>query len=58
MSTNAPQRVPTELRVYVLNPNSPNREAALAFLEHAAVTRLPTHAALLSPDSARCGTVP
>ena len=58
VSTNAPQRVPTELRVYVLNPNSPNREAALAFLEHAAVTRLPTHAALLSPDSAVAALYP
>ena len=58
VSTNAPQRVPTELRVYVLNPNSPNREAALAFLEHAAATRLPTHAALLSPDSAVAALYP
>lgn len=52
VSADAPQRVPTELRVYVLNPNSPNREAALAFLEHAAATRSPTHAALFSPESA------
>ena len=44
--------MPAELRVYVLNPNSPNREAALAFLEHAAATRSPTHAALFSPESA------
>lgn len=58
VSTNAPQRVPTELRVYVLNPNSPNREAVLAFLEHAAATRLPTHAALLSPDSAVAALYP
>lgn len=52
VSAAAPQRVPAELRVYVLNPNSKNREAALAFLEHAAGTRSPTHAALLSPESA------
>ena len=52
VSADAPQRVPVELRVYVLNPNSPNREAALAFLEHAAATRSHTHAALLSPESA------
>ncbi len=52
VSAGAPQRVPVELRVYVLNPNSPNREAALAFLEHAAATRSHTHAALLSPESA------
>ena len=52
VSAAAPQRVPAELRVYVLNPNSPTREAALAFLEHAAGTRSPTHAALLSPESA------
>ena len=52
VSADAPQRVPAELRVYVLNPNSPNREAALAFLEHAAATRSPTHAALFSPESA------
>ena len=52
VSAAAPQRVPAELRVYVLNPNSKNREAALAFLEHAAATRSHTHAALLSPESA------
>lgn len=52
VSADAPQRVPAELRVFVLNPNGPNREAALAFLEHAAATRSHTDAALLSPESA------
>lgn len=52
VSADAPQRVPVELRVYVLNPNGQNREAALAFLQHAAATRSHTDAALLSPESA------
>lgn len=52
VSADAPQRVPVELRGYVLNPNGQNREAALAFLQHAAATRSHTDAALLSPESA------
>lgn len=45
-------QVPARLMVYVLNPNSQNKEAALAYLSYIAANYDETTAALLIPDQA------
>lgn len=50
---NASPTVTAQMYVYVLNPNAANPEAALRFLEYAAMSRSPADQALLAPENAQ-----
>lgn len=53
ISPGATPSTPVVLNVYVLNPNSSNREAALRYLEWIAGHRAPDEEARLKPDTAQ-----
>lgn len=53
INANTPVRYPMYVYLYILNPNSENKEAALAFLEHAACATDGASRALFAPDVAQ-----
>lgn len=53
IDANTPARYPMYVYLYILNPNSENKEAALAFLEHAACATDGASRALFAPDIAK-----
>lgn len=52
------ERYPVRVHLYVLNPNSQNKEAALAFLDYAAAQKDDEQRALLSPYAAQPTLLP
>lgn len=52
IDASSPERYPMYLYLYILNPNSENKEAALAFLEYAARERDGASRAMFAPEKA------
>lgn len=53
VDANSPKRYPVRLHLYVLNPNSENKEEAIAFLEYVASVADAQQHALLAPHTAQ-----
>ena len=53
IDVDSPEHYPMNLYLYILNPNSENKEAALAFLEHAAIQTDGASRAMFAPETAR-----
>lgn len=53
IDADSPERYPMYLYLYILNPNSENKEAALAFLEYAACETDGASRAMFAPETAQ-----